>query len=148
MSGFFFRPAPGLAPPRPPMLLDFVGTFSPSFLRQMCIRDRRRKGRDRRSKPGLPNFPGQRQMNRHPIYPLASNAPPVCPTGSAEAVGRSSLRRGSASQIRRPVSYTHLDVYKRQQFTRRAGTLPGAVLCQDGQRRKPQHKSRFCGAKK
>lgn len=28
----FFRPAPGLAPPRPPILFDFVGTFHPSFI--------------------------------------------------------------------------------------------------------------------
>jgi len=26
---FGFRPAPGLFPPRPPVLFDFVGTFSP-----------------------------------------------------------------------------------------------------------------------
>ena len=27
LTGDFYRPAPGLAPPRPPMLLDFVGIF-------------------------------------------------------------------------------------------------------------------------
>nr|DAH37358.1 MAG TPA: hypothetical protein [Caudoviricetes sp.] len=29
MTAVFFLPAPGLAPPRPPVLFDFVGTISP-----------------------------------------------------------------------------------------------------------------------
>lgn len=31
LTADFFLPAPGLAPPRPPVLLDFVGIFSPLF---------------------------------------------------------------------------------------------------------------------
>ena len=66
LTADFFLPAPGLAPPRPPVLLDFVGIFSPL------------SAKNERPQPAAVNYPFENAFFAH-------EAPGRCPrTGPAE----------------------------------------------------------------
>ena len=67
------------------------------------------------------------------LYPVAGVAGPVFDTQIAAALTGAPAQVGYADLVRRPVSYTHLDVYKRQVCAH--GRVARAQMSGDGARR-------------